>query len=126
MSQVAAARSPDSRIPAADAVRTLLGHVGRAARANKRPDLDGTITLALQRLDRPETVVLVAGEFKQGKSSLINALLGVAACPVDDDLATAAVTVVRDGPKVEITVRRRVNSRAHGRDDPAGSAARSS
>jgi hypothetical protein len=95
-------------IPAADAVRTLLGHVRTAAAANRRPDLEAGVAAALQRLDRPDTVVLVAGEFKQGKSSLINALIGIAACPVDDDLATAAVTVVRHGPKVEITVRRRI------------------
>lgn len=96
------------RIPVAEAARTLLGHVRAAAVANKRPDLQAGVAAALQRLDRPDTVVLVAGEFKQGKSSLINALIGIAACPVDDDLATAAVTVVRHGPKVEITVRRRV------------------
>ena len=94
---------------AADVVRTLLGHTRSAAKANARPDLEAAIRLSLQRLDRPETVVLVAGEFKQGKSSLINALLGVAACPVDDDLATAVVTVVRHGPALQISVRRRVD-----------------
>ena len=47
------------------------------------------------RLRRPATVVCVVGEFKQGKSSLVNALLGQAVCPVDDDLATSAITLVR-------------------------------
>jgi Dynamin family len=94
-----------------DAVRGLLRHVGSAAKANARSDLEAAVRISIQRLDRPETVVLVAGEFKQGKSSLINALIGVAACPVDDDLATAAVTVVRHGPKLEISVRRRADRR---------------
>ncbi len=39
----------------------------------------------------------MAGEFKQGKSSLVNALLGVNVCPVDDDVATAVPTFIRYG-----------------------------
>lgn len=42
--------------------------------------------------------VVVVGEFKQGKSSLVNALVGAAICPVDDDIATAVPTLVRHGP----------------------------
>jgi ribosome biogenesis GTPase A len=38
-----------------------------------------------ERLARTETVVCVVGEFKKGKSALINALLGSPVCPVDDD-----------------------------------------
>jgi hypothetical protein len=109
-SAIAAAPDPPAspaRPEPGDVLRALFRYVRSAAIANRRPDLATTIEIALKRLDRPETVVLVAGEFKQGKSSLINALLGVAACPVDDDLATAAVTVVRHGPELEIAVRRR-------------------
>ncbi|HUQ44745.1 MAG TPA: dynamin family protein, partial [Candidatus Limnocylindria bacterium] len=76
--------------------------------AHRREDLVRSLDIALARVDRPETVVCVAGEFKQGKSSLINALIGVSACPIDDDLATAAVTVVRYGPELEVLVRRHV------------------
>ena len=43
---------------------------------------------------RPETILVVVGEFKQGKSSIVNGLLGEQLCPVDDDIATAALTVV--------------------------------
>ena len=39
--------------------------------------------------------VLVVGEFKQGKSQLVNALVNAPVCPVDDDIATAVPTVVR-------------------------------
>ena len=37
----------------------------------------------------------MVGEFKQGKSSLVNALVGREICPVDDDIATAVPTAVR-------------------------------
>src|SRR5205085_1000054 len=47
---------------------------------------------ARERLVDPLFHVLVVGEFKQGKSSLINALLGTDVCPVDDDVATAVPT----------------------------------
>jgi hypothetical protein len=73
----------------------------------ERPDLAGRATAAAARLDRPGTVVCVVGEFKQGKSSLVNALLGQHVCPVDDDLATSAITLVRFGEEPGAVVRRR-------------------
>jgi hypothetical protein len=38
--------------------------------------------------------VLVVGEFKQGKSLLVNALVDAPVCPVDDDISTAVPTEV--------------------------------
>ena len=73
--------------------------------AHKRPDLALRLDQALERLARPETVICVAVEFKQGKSALINALLGSEICPVIDDLATTTVTLVRYGPEPRVTVR---------------------
>lgn len=64
------------------------------ARAADRPDLVERLAVAKARVARPGTVVVVVGEFKQGKSSLVNALLDREVCPVDDDLATSVVTVV--------------------------------
>lgn len=72
-----------------------------------RTDLAGRATAAAARLDRPGTVVCVVGEFKQGKSSLVNALLGQNVCPVDDDLATSAITLVRFGEEAGAVVRSR-------------------
>ena len=63
----------------------------------------------MARLRRPATVVCVVGEFKQGKSSLVNGLLGRDVCPVDDDVATAAITLVRYGDEPAAAVRRRVD-----------------
>jgi len=72
-----------------------------------RTDLAGRAQAAAARLRRPSTVVCVVGEFKQGKSSLINSLLGYPVCPVDDDLATSAITLVRFGEQPAAVVRRR-------------------
>jgi hypothetical protein len=77
-----------------------------------RPDLEHRLGVALSRASRPATVVCVVGEFKQGKSSLVNALLGGEACPVDDDLATSAITVVTAGDKPEVIVHRREDGKA--------------
>ncbi len=92
--------------PGADAVLVelakLLGQLGRA-------DLATRATTAAARLRRPSTIVCVVGEFKQGKSSLINSLLGRAVCPVDDDLATSAITLVRYADEPSVVVRRRVD-----------------
>jgi len=67
----------------------------RVAGALGRPDLAAELRAVRERLLDPAFTVLVIGEFKQGKSSLVNALLGAAVCPVDDDIATAVPTVIR-------------------------------
>ncbi|HEX9258199.1 MAG TPA: dynamin family protein [Acidimicrobiales bacterium] len=72
-----------------------------------REDLGMRLQAAATRAGRPSTVVCVVGEFKQGKSSLVNALLGQGACPVDDDLATSALTLLRYGDEVRVVVRRK-------------------
>jgi hypothetical protein len=50
---------------------------------------------ALRRLHNPRVRVLVVGEFKQGKSMLVNALVNAPICPIDDDISTSVPTVVR-------------------------------
>ena len=72
-----------------------------------RDDLVARLAAVRARVDRSETVICVVGEFKQGKSALINGLLGSDVCPVDDDLATMAVTVVRHGSRSSAVVHRR-------------------
>lgn len=77
-----------------------------AATAYQRPDLHERIQVALDRLERPDTIVCVTGEFKKGKSAFVNGLVGDDCCPVDDDLATSAITVLRYADEPVITVRR--------------------
>jgi hypothetical protein len=93
----------------------LLALVARVAEATAglgRTDLEQRLRIAIARVIRPATVVCVVGEFKQGKSSLVNALLGQGVCPVDDDIATSANTFVRYAERPQVLVHRRVEGKA--------------
>ncbi len=85
---------------AVDAVAAIAVEFGR-------DDLANRLVVAAARVRRPATIVCVVGEFKQGKSSLINAMLGLDVCPVDDDIATSATTLLRFGDEPSVVVRRR-------------------
>jgi hypothetical protein len=69
----------------------------RACEAYHRGDLGARLAAAKRALTDPSLHIVVVGEFKQGKSSLVNALVGANICPVDDDVATAVPTYVRHG-----------------------------
>ncbi len=70
----------------------------QACKAYGRPDLGERLQRVNDRLADPTVQVVVVGEFKQGKSSLINALLSAEVCPVDDDIATSVPTAISHGP----------------------------
>lgn len=90
----------------ADEARELLAEVARRAGAAGRTDLTERVLALAERLARPDAVAVVAGEFKAGKSSLVNALVGAAICPVDDDVATSVPTLVRFAGQPGVRVRR--------------------
>ncbi|UKA74738.1 dynamin family protein [Arthrobacter sp. FW306-07-I] len=69
-----------------------------------RTDLRRRLEQASARLRDPSIRVIVVGEFKQGKSKLINALVNAPVCPVDDDIATSVPTVVRYGEPASAAV----------------------
>ncbi|MEJ3655137.1 dynamin family protein [Actinomycetes bacterium KLBMP 9759] len=71
-----------------------------------RPDLDSRLRFAGERLVADRVRVLVVGEFKQGKSFLVNALVAAPICPVSDDIATAVPTVVHHAEGVAVTLLR--------------------
>ncbi|WP_411722231.1 dynamin family protein [Mycetocola sp.] len=75
----------------------LVEHGIELASDGERPDLRRRLEQTRQRLVDPSVRVIVVGEFKQGKSQLINALINAPVCPVDDDIATSVPTVVRYG-----------------------------
>ena len=100
-----AARQPADADAAA--VAAMVAETAELARRRGRDDLAQRLDQVAERVARTETVVCVVGEFKKGKSALINALIGRDVCPVDDDLATMAVTVVRYSPEPGAVVRRR-------------------
>ncbi|MGY1704291.1 dynamin family protein [Geodermatophilus sp. SYSU D00697] len=70
----------------------------------ERPDLHRRLLQARERSRTPGVRVLVVGEPKQGKSSLVNALVGAPVCPVADDVATVVPTVVRNGETPRATL----------------------
>ncbi|MEU6700039.1 dynamin family protein [Pseudonocardia sp. NPDC046786] len=76
----------------------------KAVAAYDRPDLASRLKQTKARLSDPNVRVLVVGEFKQGKSQLVNALVNATVCPVDDDIATAVPTLVRYGEETTVTL----------------------
>uniref|UniRef100_UPI001BDD5C72 dynamin family protein n=1 Tax=Pseudonocardia lacus TaxID=2835865 RepID=UPI001BDD5C72 len=87
----------------AEVVDLGLAVVGR----HDRPDLTARLRQARTRLVDGRVRVLVVGEFKQGKSQLVNGLAGAPVCPVSDDIATAVPTVVHHSAAVTVTLVRR-------------------
>jgi hypothetical protein len=75
----------------AEAVDLALATIARYDRS----DLDARLQQARARLLDEQIRVLVVGEFKQGKSLLVNGLVKAPVCPVHDDMATSVPTVVR-------------------------------
>ena len=69
-----------------------------------RPDLEARLRQTRARLLDDRIRVLVVGEFKQGKSMLVNALVSAPVCPVYDDVATAVPTVVQFAEDPVLTV----------------------
>jgi hypothetical protein len=62
-----------------------------------RPDLAERLTAQREEAVSGAWHVLVAGEFKKGKSAFVNALLGVPVCGADAVAFTAVPTIVRYG-----------------------------
>ena len=72
----------------------LVDNVESLAAATGRADLAERLDNTRKRLQDPNVRVIVVGEFKKGKSKLINALVNAPVCPVDDDVATSVPTAV--------------------------------
>jgi hypothetical protein len=83
-----------------DPLATALGELAALGTARDREQL----AALLDRLDAARLRVLVAGEAKRGKSTLINALLGRAVLPAGVTPLTAVATTVRygDDPRAEV------------------------
>ena len=86
-----------------DAALEVIRACQSAATAYGRSDLAERLGIKAERLSDSSFYVLVVGEFKQGKSSLVNALVSQPICPVDADIATAVPTVLRWAAEPEAT-----------------------
>jgi ribosome biogenesis GTPase A len=53
-------------------------------------------------VQKKEILLLICGEFKNGKSSLINSIIEQSICPVDIDITTAVVSIIRYGEKNKV------------------------
>jgi hypothetical protein len=71
----------------------------KAATAYGRPDLAARLTAMRERLGRTDIHVFIIGDYKMGKSTMVNALVGATVCPVDDGIATTVPTMVRHAPE---------------------------
>jgi hypothetical protein len=76
----------------------------RVAAARGRSDLSTRLAKTRDRLVDGRVRVLVIGEFKQGKSQLVNALVRAPVCPVDDDIATSVPTAVHWAETTTVTL----------------------
>lgn len=69
-----------------------------------REDLVERLDAVRSRIDDFRVRVVVVGLFKQGKSALVNTLVGENVCPVDDVVGTTVPTLVRHGSEVAATL----------------------
>ena len=88
---------------------TVVDTAIQAATAYGREDLARRLDTTRERLADPAVRVMVVGEFKQGKSSLVNAIVNANVCPVDDDVATSVPTVLRHADEPWVGVIRRAD-----------------
>src|SRR5256886_14724600 len=89
-----------------DEILQLLDAAIAETRRLGRADLAGRLAAQRDQVTSGAWHVLVAGEFKKGKSALVNALLGVPVCGTDAVTFTAVPTVIRYGarPSAEIVL----------------------
>ena len=103
--------TPDPTPPKPRAISTTSVHdiiaaidQGRKiATSRGRSDLDEHLDQTRKRLAARRIPVVVVGEFKQGKSTLVNALLQSAVCPVDADVVTAMPTMIHYAEQPSVT-----------------------
>jgi actin-like ATPase involved in cell morphogenesis len=103
----------DNRQTRHDALRSLATSVAAMALGHERGDLAERMSTRIDRLDNQTVRVLVAGDFKQGKSTLVNALVDHEICPADPDFATSVPTSIRHGDEPHATIYRDMEA-----DDP--------
>jgi hypothetical protein len=90
------AQQPGARLASArQQAGALLRMTAQTAHALGRSDLVKRLQITARRLAEPSIRVLVVGEYKKGKSALVNGFVNSNVCAVDDDVATSVPTAVR-------------------------------
>src|SRR5690625_7498553 len=81
----------------AQLLTTITNNLREIARKKNRADLVVRLDNVVESLADVRVRAVVVGQFKQGKSALINALVAAPVCTVDDVIANAITTVVKWG-----------------------------
>ena len=82
----------------ADKLRTFINQLSPVAESYGKKSVISNINAKIADLEK-STAVLFCGEFKRGKSSLINAIIGETLCATDVGIATSAISIIRYGTK---------------------------
>lgn len=96
----------DDRRSRRDDMGELIDAVAGLSQEASRPDLVARMGQRRERLDSQTIRILIAGDFKQGKSTLTNALVGTEVCPAHPDFATAIPTAIHHGNEATAIVYR--------------------
>lgn len=80
----------------ADKLRSFLKQVAPTLETYGKKSIVSEIDKAITTTEDSATV-LFCGEFKRGKSSLVNAIIGTELCPIDIGIATSVVTTIKYG-----------------------------
>lgn len=80
----------------ADKLRSFLKQVAPTLETYGKKSIVSKIDKAITTTENSATVAF-CGEFKRGKSSLVNAIIGTELCPTDIGIATSVVTTIKYG-----------------------------
>jgi predicted GTPase len=96
---VGVSNQADATIEASTQLSEVLRAIRERALQSQRDDLSARLEPWLEKLTHPTTRVVIVGQFKQGKSSLVNSIVEAPVCPIDDVFATSIPTVIQYGPE---------------------------
>ena len=82
-----------------ETLTSVSGYMRQVGRIDKMEQLEKQ----LDRIQNSATTILVCGEFKRGKSTFVNALIGRNICPTDVDICTSVVSVIKYGLEEKVT-----------------------
>ncbi len=96
----------NTRAPASETsdLTDILQGLRADARELDREDLAMRLDSWVERLDEPKVRVVVVGPVNQGKSTLVNTIVGAPVCPVDDVSMTAIPIIIEYGPSPQASL----------------------
>lgn len=84
-------------------IKTSIDSISAYMTQAKKGKKIAELSKQLNELKTSATTILVCGEFKRGKSTFINALIGRNVCPTDVDICTSVVSIIKYGVKEKAT-----------------------